>query len=69
MFVTSSVHSESVTGWKKVSTHLRQIWYEYDKDANESLDLMWLHQEITDFKKAKLDFDAAKTAEDILDQF
>ncbi|XP_059126128.1 endogenous retrovirus group K member 113 Env polyprotein-like [Peromyscus eremicus] len=66
--VTSSMYfmyNESAIGWERVKVHLKGIWH----DSNESLDLAKLHQEILEMRKAKLDFDAAKTAEDILEQF
>lgn len=59
------MYNESATGWKRVKAHLKGIWH----DSNESLDLAKLYQEIIEMKRAKLDFDAAKTAEDILEQF
>lgn len=63
--VTSSVYNESAIGWEKVKAHLKGIWH----DSNQSLDLAKLHQEIIEMRKAKLDFDAVKTAQDNLEQF
>ena len=47
-----------------VKAYLEGIWH----DSNESLDLTKLHQEILELKNAKLDFNAAKAAEDILEK-
>ena len=50
---------------KRVKAHCGVIWH----DSNESLDLSKLHQEILKLKRAKLDFNASKAVEHILEQF
>ena len=54
-----------VLSFGRVKAHLEGIWH----DSNESLDLTKLHQEILELKKAKLDLNAAKADEDILEKF
>ena len=50
MFVIPSVHNKSVTGWKKVRTHLRGIW----RDGNEFLELVQLKRLIWNLMQQKL---------------
>ena len=63
--VTSKIYNNSQHAWDKVRSHLQGIWH----NANTSLDLIQLHKEIQGLRDAEpLNFDAAKTAADILEQ-
>ena len=63
--VIAKEHKDSIHGWDKIRSHVKGIWH----NANVSLDLLELHKEIQTFIDAKpLNFDATKTAEDIIDQ-
>ncbi|XP_054570314.1 endogenous retrovirus group K member 13-1 Env polyprotein-like [Eptesicus fuscus] len=63
--VTPQPYNQSVHGWNKVKAHLSGIWH----NANESIDLLKLHEEILDLQSTDpLKVDAAETAKDFLNQ-
>ncbi|XP_054585328.1 endogenous retrovirus group K member 25 Env polyprotein-like [Eptesicus fuscus] len=63
--VTPQPYNQSVHGWNKVKAHLSGIWH----NANESIDLLKLHEEILGLQSTDpLKVDAAETAKDFLNQ-
>ena len=62
--VTAKEHNDSIHGWDKIRSHVKGISH----NTNVSLDLLELRKEIQALIDAKpLNFDAAKTAEDIIE--
>lgn len=64
--VTDKKYNESYDSWQKVQQHLLGIW----RVDNATKDLLQLHQEVESLKHAQpLEFDPAKTAEQIVNSF
>lgn len=62
--VTSKKYNNSQHDWNRVRLHLQGIWH----DANLSLDMLRLHEEIQNMREAEpLKFDAAQAASEFVD--